>query len=65
MKGKSLDDDECIFVKDIGYFCDMIRDGTLENKIYFIKHLRKNPLYKCYFCNGYNYNCEGYEVLEK
>ena len=34
----------------------------IEGKIEFLKHLRENPVYACYFCDGYNYNCGEYDT---
>jgi hypothetical protein len=39
------------------------KDEETSKKI--IKHLQTNPAYVCYFCDGYNYNCEEYAPKTK
>lgn len=57
--------EECINNKEVGKLLDMLLLTQFDNKLEIIKHLRKNPFYKCYFCDGFNYNCEAYETFIK
>lgn len=34
---------------------------TIEGKIEILKHLKKNPVYKCYFCDGLNKSCKEFQ----
>lgn len=54
--------ENCEYKKDLGDLLNILNCGSLEQKNIFLKYLKESPSYKCYFCDGYNYNCEGYEV---
>ena len=66
-KVKMEDIEECVYKKDIGRILNRINVGSysLEGKTGIIKHLKDNPIYECYFCDGFNYNCESYKDIEK
>ena len=54
--------ENCKYKKDLGYLLDIFNCGSLEETIIYLKDLKKSPAYNCYFCDGFNYNCEAYEV---
>jgi len=54
-------DEKCIHKKKLEDLLNFTHYTTVNGKIEILKHLKTDPLYKCYFCNGYNYNCEAYE----
>ncbi len=50
--------DKCIYEKEIGRLLNIINVESTG----IINHLKNNPVYACYFCDGFNYNCVDYEV---
>ena len=54
-------------MKDLSEKCDYkkeinkIKLKKLDNN--FLKHLKEDPIYQCYFCDGFNYNCEYYKCV--
>jgi len=42
----------CIYKKQI----DKKKLKKLDDN--FLLHIKEDPIYQCYFCDGFNYNCE-------
>lgn len=59
---KLLDyNDKCRHKKSIDKLLNFTQHTNIKGIEIMKKHLKEDPLYECYFCNGYNYNCEAYE----
>lgn len=54
----NVDLELCIYSRDLELLIEKLINNTRKD---MIKHLEKNPIYKCYFCDGFNYNCESYK----
>jgi len=54
--------ENCKYKNDLGDLLNILNCGSLEQKTIYLKNLKENPSYYCYFCDGYNYNCNAYEV---
>jgi len=39
------------------------REPIIKNMMEY-DAVRKNPIYRCFVCDGYNYNCEQYKIKE-
>ena len=53
----------CVYVRDAHKLLNIVSYGEeVKKKGELLQHLRDNPVYACYFCDGLNYNCESYST---
>ena len=55
--------EKCVYKKEVSHLLNYISvSRNINSKVEILKHMRESPMYQCYFCDGYNYNCESYET---
>ena len=52
----------CVDKKEMGELLISFTD-TVNGKAHILEHLRTNPLYRCYFCDGLNEDCNEFVSL--